>query len=44
MGVYGSPKTGQPGRSNPPKSGREIGNQNQKGAGGVSEGGTKVAK
>ena len=44
MGVYGGPKSPQPGRSNPPKSGRDIGSQNQKGSGGVSKGGTKVVK
>lgn len=44
MGVYGSPKTAQPGSSNPPKSGKEIGGHNKKGAGGVGGGGTKVTK
>ena len=34
----------QPGHTNNPKHGKEIGGQNQKGAGGVGGGGTKVAK
>ena len=40
MGVYGNPKNAQPGRSNPPKSGKTVGTSD----GGLPSKGSKVVK